>query len=156
WRGGTLVATQDVGILSDMLVHARWYVLSTNGAAPSLIQDGTLNPGPISHTYMPCAAITASGSIGMTYIQSGDTENMSMYVTGRTANDFPGTMQPGVRVQAGAMDYQGTRAGDFSGLAVDPSDGTSFWGANEYAIATNDLSLPNWGTWIAHFNLSPS
>jgi hypothetical protein len=156
WRGGTMVATQDVGIPSDMLVHARWYVLSTSGSAPSLIQQGTLNPGPTSHTYMPCAAITASGAIGMTYIQSGDTENMSMYITGRTATDFPGTMQPGVLVEAGAMNYQGTRAGDFAGLTVDPTDGTSFWAANEYAETTSDITVPNWGTWIAHFNVSPT
>jgi hypothetical protein len=156
WRGGTMVATQDVGIPSDMLVHARWYVLSTSGSAPSLLQQGTLNPGPTSHTYMPCAAITASGSIGMTYIQSGDTENMSMYVTGRAATDFPGTMQPGALVEAGAMNYQGTRAGDFAGLTVDPTDGTSFWAANEYAETTSDITVPNWGTWIAHFNVSPT
>jgi autotransporter-associated beta strand protein len=43
--------------------------------------------------------------------------------------------------------------GDFSGITVDPTAGTTYWAANEYAIATSDLSLPNWGTWIAKFNI---
>jgi autotransporter-associated beta strand protein len=44
--------------------------------------------------------------------------------------------------------------GDFSGITVDPSTGTTYWAANEYAISTTDLSLPNWGTWITNFQLS--
>jgi hypothetical protein len=36
---------------------------------------------------------------------------------------------------------------------VDPSNGTSFWAANEYAITDPTLTDPNWGTWIANFHL---
>jgi autotransporter-associated beta strand protein len=43
--------------------------------------------------------------------------------------------------------------GDFSGITVDPTTGTTYWAANEYAIATTDVSLPNWGTWIASFHI---
>src|SRR5262249_33448351 len=41
----------------------------------------------------------------------------------------------------------GGRAGDLSGINVDPMDGT-FWAANEYA---NTEPSANWGTAIAHF-----
>src|SRR5437762_2009411 len=44
--------------------------------------------------------------------------------------------------------------GDFSGIAVDPRDGT-FWAGNEYAKSgVAPLPLVGWGTWIAHFSLS--
>ena len=51
--------------------------------------------------------------------------------------------------------YQGSRIGDFSGITVDPSDPTTFWAVNEYALAVDPLNItfPNWGTWIANFSL---
>jgi autotransporter-associated beta strand protein len=153
WRNNEMVATQNVGISSDMDVHARWYVLSTAGAAPSLLQQGTLTPGAGIDTYMPSAALATDGSIGMTYDESSPVENMSMYVTGRTVSDPAGTMETPVLVKAGQQYYQGTRIGDFCGIAVDPVTGTTFWAVNEYAIATSDLTLPNWGTWIAAFQV---
>jgi hypothetical protein len=156
WRGGRMVATQDVGIPADTDVHARWYEIATGGSAPSLEQQGTLAPGPGVDTYMPSAALGTDGGIGLTYIESSPTEDMSMHVTGRLATDPAGAMQPGVLAKAGEQYYQGTRVGDFSGIEVDPSNGTSYWAANEYAIATTDLSLPNWGTWIANFQVGPA
>jgi hypothetical protein len=159
YRNGQIVAAQDVGILSDQDVHARWYELDVSSGTPSLVQQGTLNPGVGVDTYMPSAALAPDGSIGMTYLESSGVtpEDMSMYVTGWTPGDTPGTMEPGVVAKAGERYYQGTRAGDFSGVAVDPVTGTSFWACNEYAITLSDpsdLITPNWGTWMANFSLS--
>jgi hypothetical protein len=154
WRNNQMVAAQNVGISSDTNVHAAWYEISTSGTSPSLVQQGTLNPGAGIDTYMPSVALGTDGSIGMTYLESSPTEDMAMYVTGRLATDPTGTMQTGVLAKAGEQYYQGTRVGDFSGITVDPTNGTSYWAANEYAIATTDLSLPNWGTWIANFQIS--
>ena len=76
----------------------------------------------------------------MTYMKSGtdsSTDYLSMYVTGRNSVDAPGTMQASVLVPAGTgqanyHDFSsGGRAGDLSGINVDPSDGT-------YAIETSD------------------
>jgi autotransporter-associated beta strand protein len=154
WRNNQMVAAQNVGVTSDTDVHARWYEIATGGTAPSLVQQGTLNPGAGIDTYMPSVALGTDGSIGMTYIESSSSQDMSMYVTGRLASDPAGTMQAGVEAKAGEQNYQGTRIGDFSGITVDPSTGTTYWAANEYAISTTDPSLPNWGTWIANFQLS--
>jgi autotransporter-associated beta strand protein len=153
WRNNQMVAAQNVGISSDTDVHARWYEIATGGSAPTLVQQGTLSPGAGIDTYMPSVALGTDGSIGMTYIESSSSEDMSTYVTGRLASDPTGTMQTGVLAKAGEQNYQGTRVGDFSGITVDPSTGTTYWAANEYAIATSDLSLPNWGTWIVNFQL---
>jgi hypothetical protein len=61
-------------------------------------------------------------------------------------------MQPPTLVQAGQRTLQpSNRAGDFSGLSVDPTAGSSFWAANEYATTA---SSNNWGTAIANFSIS--
>jgi autotransporter-associated beta strand protein len=153
WRGGTMVVAQNVGIASDVDVHARWYQISTSTSAPSMIQQGTIAPADGVDTYMPSAALAPNGSIGMTYIESSATENMSMYVVGRVAADLLGTMETPLLVKAGEQSYQGTRAGDFSSVMVDPTTGSSFWAANEYAITDTNIADPNWGTWIANFQV---
>src|SRR5262249_13374263 len=53
WRGGRLVAAQAVGVSGSTTAHARWYEFSTAGAAPTLTQTGTLDPGPTANTYYP-------------------------------------------------------------------------------------------------------
>jgi hypothetical protein len=54
--------------------------------------------------------------------------------------------------QATYSDYTGNphRAGDYSGLCVDPVTG-AFWASSEYATSA---SSDNWGTAIASFTLS--
>ena len=52
-------------------------------------------------------------------------------------------------VHAGVGTYLGTRGGDYSGISVDPVDGT-FWAANEFSRSSLDL----WGTWVANFSIS--
>ena len=165
-----MVIAQDVGIESDMNVHARWYEISTAGPTPSMVQQGEVDPGPGIDTFMPSVALAPDGTIGMTYIESAagvigppsfPGEDMSMYVTGRALTDPLGTMQPGVKVSPNPMpnqfyNYDGSRIGDFSGISVDPTDPTTFWAVNEYAIEADPSGvIPNWGTWIASFEVTP-
>src|SRR5438105_12077473 len=76
-----------------------------------------------------------------------------MYVTGRNPSDSAGIMEASVLVPAGTgkanyHDFSsGGRAGDLSGINVDPSDG-SFWAVNEFA---NTQATANWGTAVANF-----
>src|SRR5262249_26488119 len=110
------------------------------------------------HTYLtyPAIDINPSGLIGLTYMRSGTdspTDFMSMYVAGRSPGDAAGTMQTSLLVPSGIglgnyADFTGGgRAGDMSGINVDPVDG-SFWAANEFA---NTEAGANWGTAIANF-----
>src|SRR5438105_5822341 len=110
WRKATghMVTCQNVGIDADNNVHARWYLLSTASTAPALMDEGDTTPGNSADTYMPSAALTDDDTIGMTYLQSSPTENMSMYVTGRTASDAAGTMEAPKVAVAGAASYNGT------------------------------------------------
>lgn len=156
WRNNRLVATHTVGVSADAQAHARWYEFNTSGT-PTLTQQGTIGLGTSASSYFPSIAINAAGDLGMSFMQSSATEYISMYVTGRSVGDPLGFMQTPVLVKAGEAVYNCTfdsvpfRAGDYSGITVDPSDG-SFWAANEYAKTPTD-SRANWGTWIANFTL---
>ena len=159
WRNNQLAAVQDVGIAGDSQAHARWYVFDTS-SAPTLSQQGTIGVGSGSHSYYPSIAIAPDGDLGMTFIQSSANEYMSMYVTGRTSADPANTMQTPVLAKAGQAPYGANfdsspfRAGDYSGITIDPSDGT-FWAANEYAKTPVDPRA-NWGTFITNLTLGTS
>jgi autotransporter-associated beta strand protein len=157
---GEMVVCQNVGISTDQNCHARWYILSTTGSFPSLVDQGTIAPAVGTDTYMPSAAMMPDGTIGMTYMESSfpNQELMSVYVTGRAPSDPAGTMETPKLAKAGEQAYEvfslfGGRAGDFSGCMVDPSTGNSFWATNEYAITDTTQTYPNWGTWIVNFSV---
>lgn len=167
WRDGRLVTTHVVGVgMNQLVARSRWYEIDTTLDQPQLVQMGELNSGPGVHSYYPSIDIAANGDIGMTFMQSSEDEFMSMYVTGRSELDPPGTMQTPILVREGDAalrlfvpigEVGGVqRAGDYSGIQIDPEDDT-FWAANEFATSLLPVDLPirnNWGTWIANFSIS--
>jgi hypothetical protein len=145
-RGTTLVASQTVGSGADD--HARWYQFTIASGTPALVQSGEIDAGAGVDTFTPAIGIAPNGAIGIAFIESSSSQFMSVYVAGRLPSDPVGTMSPPVLLQAGVQNYNGTRGGDYSGLGIDPVDG-SFWGASEFA----NTESTNWGTWIAKLNL---
>lgn len=157
WNG-TLVAAHAVAVSGTQDV-IQWYALSISGATPSLVQQGQVGAGNNTYCIYPAIDINANGDIGLTFMRAGNdtsTDYMSMYITGHAASDPIGTMQTPVLVPAGTglanySDFSSPpRAGDLSGLNVDPVDG-SFWAVNEFA---NTEATANWGTAVANFILS--
>ncbi len=133
-------ATQDV---------AQWYAIDVSGTAPTLSQQGRIDSGNKTYVMYPGIDINLAGEIGMSYMKAGNdttTDYMSMFVTGRLPTDAIGTMQTAVLVPnaTGIKAYTdfaaGHRAGDLSGINIDPVDG-SFWAANEFA---NSQTSANW------------
>ena len=156
YRDGLLVAGQNIGLTTDTDAHARWYELSTSGS-PSLVQDGTISPAPGTDTYYPAVAIAPGDVIGMTYNQSSLTEFPSVYDTGRTTSTPSGTMQTPVIARSGDAAYQDFdfgQWGNYNSLAVDPTDGT-FWSGAEYSTFALSGDPANWATWISHFVTYP-
>ena len=153
WRGDRLVAAQTVG--TGGVAHARFYEFNTS-AAPTLTQQGEIAPGSGVYTYCPSIAIAGNGDLGMTFMQSSSSQFMSAYVTGQSAGTL-GSMQTPAVLKAGEKTYtvfgeaSPHRAGDFSGISVDPANPNTFWAANEYASSSG---LANWGTWVGQFSLS--
>ena len=154
----TLVASHSVSV-SSTEDDAQWYAIDVSSGTPVLKDQGRVSGGNNTYITYPTVEINSSGQIGMTYMRSGtdsSTDYLSMYVTGRTSSDAAGTMEASVLVPAGTgqanyKDFSsGGRAGDLSGINVDPTDG-SFWAANEFA---NTEATANWGTAVANFTIS--
>jgi len=164
WRGNRLLAAHHAGLPAGNPTRAlaRWYEFDTSGSAPTLTQQGVIDPGAGISTYFPSIEIASNGDLAMTFMQSSASEFVSMYVTGKTSSDAAGAMHAGTLAKAGAATYksfdcfsngaftQDCLSGDFSGISVDPSANDAFCAANEYATSA---SAPNWGTWIACFTL---
>ena len=128
----TLVAAHAVAISSTQDV-IQWYNINVSSGTPTLTDQGRVNGGANTYLVYPAIDVNASGQIGMTYMESGtnsSTNYMSMYVTGRNTSDPAGTMETAVVVPAGTgqanySDFaSGHRAGDLSGINVDPVDGS--------------------------------
>jgi hypothetical protein len=151
-RGNRLVATQSIG--TGLHALARWYEFDLSGALPTLKQSGDICRGNRTDTYYPSIDIAANGDLGMTFLESSANEQMSMYVTGQTPADPLGVMETPVLVKAGESTYQGMRAGDFSGISIDPANPNTFWAANEYSSLA--IATVNWGTWLAAFSVNGS
>jgi hypothetical protein len=149
-RNGRLVTAHTVGLNSVATAVVNEFNVS--GSSPSLTQTITIAPGSGINTYYPSVDINSAGDLGVTYMESSSSEMVSMYVGGQVTAGSP--LQTAL-AQAGLADYTAFdgsphRAGDYSGITVDPVD-DSFWAANEYATAaTSD----NWGTHIRNFTVT--
>jgi hypothetical protein len=146
WRDGRLVTAHDSK--SGNVDHLRWYDIDTTGDAPVLIQEGEIDPGPDVFTYCGAVDLAANGDLGLTYVQSSAKEYMSMYVTGRSLADPPGTMEDPADVAPGQVPVQSLSAGFHAGIGVDPLDGTTFWAVNVFQPRSG-----SWWTWVAAFGL---
>jgi hypothetical protein len=159
WRDNRLVAAHNVTIPSTFDSRARWYEFDTT-SSPALTQHGIINPGSGIHTYYPSVAVAVNGDIGMTFMQSSAIQFISMYVTGQNSADVSGQMRTPVLAKAGQRTYRAfdcavgsfilapCRAGDYSGISIDPNFSNLFCAANQYATGA---SFNNWGTWVACF-----
>ena len=148
WNNNNLVAGFNSAVGADDA--AAWVEISTGGASPKVTEQGVIHPATGVNTYFPAIGVDASGDLFMTYNQSSATQYMSMYVTGRVPSDPANTMEAGVVAEAGNTTLSPGRAGDYNGIALDPSSSNSYWAAAEYALSGATAS---WGTWIAQFQL---
>ena len=86
----------------------------------------------------------------MTYMQSSAREYVSMYVATKLVGTPLGGMGNGVpAAPGGGLMPVSDRTGDYSTVEVDPTDGRTFWAANEYIGADGGTNL--WRTHIASF-----
>ena len=126
---------------------AQWYAIDVSSGTPAFqMVGGNANVGRIgfganTYAFEPAIAINSSGEIGLGFMESdtvGGAANaatggfISTFVTARKPTDAAGTMQPIVLVPAGTGSGNiNGRIGDFSGMNVDPVNGT-FWHVNEF------------------------
>jgi hypothetical protein len=103
-----------------------------NSGAPSPSKCGHALAGTSGPPQsVPSVDINTADSIGMTVDESSSIECRSMDVTQRIITDPTGTMEAPVLAKAGTATSPDSRVGDLSDTSVDPSDGLTFWSANE-------------------------
>ncbi len=146
WDNNVLVAGFNSAVGSDDA--AAWVEIATGGSSPTVTQQGVIHPPTGVNTYFPAIGVDANGDLFMTYNQSSATQYMSMYVTGRLPSDPANTMEAGVEAEAGNTTLSPGRAGDYNGIALDPSSSNSYWANAEFALSG---AIGSWGTWITQF-----
>ncbi len=125
----------------------RWYELRSNGANWSLYQQGTYSPDNNSR-WMGSAAMDINGNIAIGYSVSSSSITPEIRFTGRYVNDPLGEMTiTEETIFAGPASQDGVnRWGDYTNMALDPTDNVTFWYTNQYSNGSWD-----WGTRIAGF-----
>lgn len=137
---------------------AHWVQLSTGiSGAASFVDQGTIGGEDIAAdttTFFPSIAVNDAGVMVVGFSASAATIFPSAYYAYRDPNFAPGTISGSMLLRDGVAAYQRTfggalnRWGDYSGVAVDPTN-QCFWIYNKYAI-TQGTPINNqngrWGT----------
>jgi hypothetical protein len=148
----TLTATHTVKPASGTAIAAtRWYELrnASVGGNFTVFQGGTFQNAKIS-LWMGSIAMDKVGDIALGMSASSSTVKPSVVYTGRTPTDPKNKMEsPFVVVHGtGVQTAGGNRWGDYSSMAIDPSDDCTFWYTQEYYKTTGSGS---WSTRINSF-----
>src|SRR5437870_4444423 len=139
----TLVTNHTVDIANGGRVNTgvRWYELRSLAGSPfrpALYQQGTYAPDS-DNRWMGSVAMDRAGDIGVGYSVSSSSTYPSIRCAGRLASDPLGTLAQGeAALIAGGGSQTGAagRWGDYSMMAVDPSDDCTFWYTQEYYSTT--------------------
>ena len=141
---------------------AHWFELDTSNGMVTLVQQGNIGGediAPGTHTFFPSVAVNRFGAVAFGFSASAPTIYAGAFVTGRSPFDAPGTVRQSELVHAGLAPYVRTfgggrnRWGDYSGIALDPSNDDFYWVFNQYADTPGDVLEPpfppedgRWGT----------
>ena len=147
----TLVTNHTVDVGGD---HAgvRWYELRKSGSAWSIYQQGTYAPDS-AHRWMGSIAMDGAGNMALGYSVSSATIFPSIRYAYRLAGDALGQLRPDegtIMAGGGYQSHTSGRWGDYSMMAVDPTN-DNFWYTTEYYASSG--SPAGWQTRIASFDL---
>ena len=135
------------------LSTVRWYELRVTGGIPSVYQTGTLDSVDGVSRWMGSAAVDKCGNMALGYsVSNASSVRPGIRVTGRASTDPLGQTQTETSVVEGAGSQLAnlSRWGDYSSMAVDPSDDKTFWYTTEYMGANGTF---NWRTRLAKFTI---
>ncbi len=146
----SLVSNHTVNVGGDQ-AGIRWYELRKSGADDwAIYQQGTYAPDT-DHRWMGSLAMDKAGNMALGFSISSSTTFPSIRYVGRLADDPLGTMP---RAEATLIDGGGSqlhpsgRWGDYSFMAIDPTDDCTLWYTQEYYAMTSNAG---WQTRIGAF-----
>lgn len=149
-------------VTAGSAVGVRWYELTRASGAtsgtPTVHQQGTYAPSDGKFRWMPSIAQDASGDMAVGYSVSSSSTYPSIAFTGRTSGDALNTMSQAESILANGTGSQVSypwqalhRWGDYTSMALDPTDDCTFWYTDEYIPSNGQF---NWVTWISSFKFS--
>src|SRR5262249_39269534 len=103
------------------------------------------------HRWMASAALDRQGNLAVGYSISSANLFPSIRYAGRLISDPPNVLGQGeatLMAGSGSQTSTSARWGDYTMLAVDPTDDCTFWYTNEYYSVT---SLQSWKTRVGTF-----
>ncbi len=145
-----LVANHTVDSGGD-IAGVRWYEIRDPNGTRTVYQQGTYAPGDGTDRWMGSIAMDHQGNIAVGFSASSTTVYPSIRYAGRLVTDPLGEMSQGEETLiAGTGSQTGSvgRWGDYSQMAVDPTDDCTFWYTTEYIQVTGERS---WRTRIGSF-----
>ncbi len=136
-------------IVAGSSVGVRWYELRDPNGNPFVFQQGTFAPDS-NFRWMGSIAMDKAGNIAAGFSVSSSGINPAIRYTGRVPSDPLGMLESETKIidGTGSQTRNLNRWGDYSSMALDPTDDCTFWYANEY-LQTNGTF--NWFTRIASF-----
>jgi hypothetical protein len=149
---GRLVTAMASATASDGFVYPKglYYQINVNGGTPRLLKQGVIDPGPGVAVQMPSVVEDQQGNLGVTWMESSNSEYLSMWVGNLYTN---GTLSTQPVAPGGGFFFVSSRIGDYSTVVLDPSDNRTFWAANEYIGADGGSDI--WRTHISSFSAKP-
>jgi len=147
----SLVANHTVNVGNRVFKKAaiRWYELRQSGSGWGILQQGTYAPDA-DHRWMGSAAMDSGGNMAIGYSVSSSATFPSVRYAGRLVADPPGELSQGETqlIAGGGSQTGSSRWGDYSMMAVDPTDDCTFWYTQMYYATSSDLG---WQTRIGSF-----
>jgi hypothetical protein len=146
----TLVVNHTVDVDGTDHAGIRWYELRDKGSGWSIEQQGSYAPDR-DHRWMGSIAMEGAGNMALGYSISSRTIYPSIRYAGRLAGDPAGTLpqaEETLMAGSGSQTASESRWGDYSMMAVDPTDDCTFWYTQEYYATT---SIVDWQTRIGSF-----
>lgn len=147
-----MVVNHTVDVGGDR-AGVRWYELRDNGGGWSIFQQGTYAPSDGDNRWMASVAMNSIGDIALGFSISSAGTYPSIAYTGRLDGDPLGEMTQGegtIITGSGYQTHSAGRWGDYSTMAVDPTDDCTFWYTQEYYATVG--SAP-WQTRVGSFKL---
>ena len=151
-----LVVTHSVDGGTGGPSGVRWYEIRSPAASPYIYQQGTFAPSDGTYRWMGSAAMDKVGDLAVGYSASSSSLYPSVRYTGRTPADPLGTLESEASIIGGSgSQIYPDRWGDYSSMAVDPSDDCTFWYTNEYYGKTQTRADTfTWHTRIGSFKFN--
>ena len=140
---------------------AHWIKVNTSNIASLSVSDqGNAGGEDIvagASTFFPAVNVDKNGNMAIGFSLSASSLYCGAYYTGREASDPAGTVQS-TEVYAAGTDYYirtfgagVNRWGDYTSVALDPSDEETFWVFNQYAMTRGNPSSGEYGQWATRF-----